>query len=209
MMRITGGLALALAALAATATSSVAGGWLRGQAAPASVKRALTVRLADSTAQERSLAGSVMPARAIVGASLDAKRYVWAAPTDTGWYCMGMTRLRAVADGDGCSSASGGSWSSFTDCDGAIITGGRVGSPARATARALEIRGGGTTVRVAIDPSHHGFFIARLNPALFATAAPHERGTWPRTAVVDARGHVIAPARDNVGRLPPPDHVIC
>ena len=108
-----------------------------------------------------------------------------------------------------CAHGVGGSWSSFTDCDDAVITGGRIAAPARATARALEIRSGGTTVRIAIDPSHHGFFIARLNAALFASAAPHERSTWPRTAVVDARGHAIAPARDNVRRLPPPDSVIC
>ena len=202
-------LAVALAALAATTAAPAAETWLRGPAAPTAVKRAFAARLAETTPRERSLAGSVIPARAIVAAALDAKRDVWAAPTDKGWYCMGMARLRAPVDGDGCTRASGGSWSSFTDCDGAVVTGGRIAAPARATARALAVRSGGTTVRIAVAPSQRGFFIARLSPALFRAAAPHEPGTWPHTAVLDARGRVVAPARDNVGRLPPRAALIC
>jgi hypothetical protein len=63
---------------------------------------------------------------------------VWAAPTDKGGYCMGMSGPRAVIGGTGCTTASGGSRGSFYDCDGAVILGapagvnaGRLPRPAR------------------------------------------------------------------------------
>ncbi len=89
--RIAGALALALQR-SRRPPPVAAGGWLGGRPAPASVERALTVRLGESTARERALAGSVIPAQAIVGASLDAKRYVWAAPTDKGCVLHGHDR---------------------------------------------------------------------------------------------------------------------
>jgi hypothetical protein len=202
-------LALAVAVLALAAPAATADTWLGGPPAPAPVKRALTVELRASTTQMQSLIGSPIPARAIIGASLDARHYVWAAPTDKGAYCMGMTGPHAVVDGDDCTSASGASWGSFSDCDGAVIMGGRIAGPARGTARALEIRSGAMRVRVALDPARHGFFIVRLKAALFRTALPRDRSTWPRTEIVDAGGRAVGPARVNPTRLPPPDRVIC
>ncbi len=206
MLRV---LAVVVSALALSGPAAIAGTWLAGPPAPAPVKRALAVELRASTAQVRSLVGSVIPGRAIVGASLDAKHFVWAAPTDRGGYCMGMTDPHAVVDGDSCTSASGGSWGSYYDCDGSVVMGGRMDGLTRARARALEIRHDGTTLRLAIDPGHGGFFIARLRAAFFRDVMPRDRSTWPHYAIVDARGRVIAPARLNAGRLGPPDHVIC
>ena len=202
------GVALAAALLAFFAPAATAGTWLGAPPAPAIVKGVLRVELRASTTPVR-LIGSVIPEQAIIGASLDARHYVWAAPTDRGGYCMGMTGPLAVIGGNTCTSASGGSWGSFYDCDGAVIMGGRIARSARATARALEIRSGAATVRVALDRSHHGFFIARLNASLFRTAGALDRRRWPRFAVVDARGRVITPTRVNAGRLQRPVRVLC
>ena len=202
-------LAVSFAAMAALGSVAVAGGWLGGKPAPDSVKRALRVELAASSAQARSVVGAPIASEAIIAASLDARHFVWGAPTTTGGYCVGVSGPHAVIDGASCSTTSGGMWESYYDCDGSVIIGGRITALARPNARTLVLRHDGTTLRIALDPAHHGFFIARLPAAFFGDVTSHDRPFWPRTAIVDALGRVVPPVNVNSGRMAPPDHPLC
>jgi hypothetical protein len=202
-------LALAAAVLATSVPAVTAATWLGGKPAPASVERALSVELRATAGEAASPIGTPLPGRAIVAASLDATHFVWGVPTDKGAYCMGMTGPHARIDGADCTTASGGSLSSYLDCDGSVIIGGRVARSARRTARALLVRHDGTTLRIALDPARDGFFIARLRASFFRDVVPADRRAWPRTTLVDAAGHVVPPVRVNSGLLSRPDIVRC
>jgi hypothetical protein len=210
-------LAVSLAAVAGLASAAVAGGWLDGKPAPDSVKQALAAELRINVAQIRSAAvrqglasiGTPIAKEAIVAASLDAHRFVWGVPTTTGGYCVGVSGPHMAVDGAGCSTASAGMWGSYYDCDGSVIIGGRIGALARPTARTLELRHDGTTLRIPIDPAEHGFFIARLPAAFFRDVALHVRSTWPRAALLDARGRTVPPIRVNSGPEGPPGQRLC
>jgi hypothetical protein len=210
-------LAVSLLAMAALGSVAVAGGWLGGKPAPDSVKRALTNELRAHPDEIRSAVvrqaiasiGKPIVKEAVVAASLDAHDFVWGVPTTTGGYCIGVSEPHVATGVAGCSGAASGTMSSYYDCDGSVIIWGRMGGLARPAARTLELRHDRTTLRVRLDPANHGFFIARLPARFFRDVLPRGRRTWPRYAVLDARGHTAPPERDNTGRMPPPDGVRC
>jgi hypothetical protein len=203
--------ALASAGLLLVLLSSVAVAavWLGGRPAPASVTRPLAADARREASQARSLVGRPIASEAIVAASLDVGHFVWGAPTDTGGYCVGLSRPGEALGGYGCSGAAAGMLSSYLDCDGSVVVGGRIAGVARRQARVLTLRLAGRTLRVAIDPALHGFLIARLPGAFFRSVALHERASWPRMQLLDAAGHAVAPQNVTDGRFPPPNAANC
>jgi hypothetical protein len=210
-------LAVSFAAVAVLGSAAVASGWLGGKQAPDSVKRALAVELRLNLAQIRSTAvrqglasiGTPIAKEAIVAASLDAQHFVWGVPTTTGGYCVGIANPHMAIGGVSCSGAAAGMWGTSYACDGSVIIGGRIAGLARPTARTLELRHDGTTLRIPIDPAQHGFFIARLPAAFFRDVTQHGRRTWPRAAVLNAHGRIVPPVGVNSGPAPPPSRPLC
>ena len=210
-------LAVSLAAAAALGSVALASSWLGGKPAPDSVKQALTIELRTNPAQIRSVVarqalasiGTPIANQAIVAASLDAHHFVWGAPTTSGGYCIGISGPQMATGGGGCSGAASGTLTSYYDCDGSVIIGGRIAGGARAAARTLALRHDGKTLRIPIDPALHGFFIARLPAAFFRDVPPRLRRAWPQAAVLDAEGRTVPPVRVDSGRMPPPDRMRC
>jgi hypothetical protein len=171
----------------------------------------LNVAQIRSAAVRRGIAsiGTPIAQAAIIGATLDAQHFVWGVPTTTGGYCVGVGGPHRAIGGASCSGAAAGMWGAEYDCDGSVIIGGRIGGLARPTARTLELRHDGRTLRVPIDPSRHGFFIARLPATFFRDVTLHGRRTWPRAAVLDAHGRIVPPVRVNSGPAAPPSRPLC